>query len=97
MQLPCLVGVMRVQPSGRIPIIVSTATANTNCTIETKVDYNNYLGKIRYDLALCCSHILGFVQFKHPIVMRSALVDAVNDKCANHRKTKSPKNFSQVC
>ena len=46
MQPPCLVGVMRVQPSGRFPIIVSTAIANTNCTIETMVDYNIYLGMI---------------------------------------------------
>ena len=45
-----------------IPIIVCTAIpiANTNCTIETNVDYSIYLGTIRYDLALCCSH-LGFV------------------------------------
>lgn len=32
---------------------------------------------------------LGFVQSRHPTVMRSSLVDAVNDKCANYRtKTK---------
>ena len=83
----------------RFPIIACTAIpiANTNCTIDTNVDYSICLGIIRYmyDLALCCSH-LGFVQSKHPTVMRSALVDAVNDKCANYRR-KTKKNSTQVC
>ena len=101
LHVPCRMGVisLHVQPSGRFPIIVCTAIpiANTNCTIETNFDYSIYLGIIMYDLALCCSH-LGFVQSKHPTVMRSALANAVNDKCANyHRKTtKTPLKFVKL-